>query len=382
MAWLRLDGEDVTPRKLESPSVREDLAMAALADLESAVSARDSNELDTGAGDVAKDAVDNAEELRVADFSVRYVDEDSALTSTLPEGQWAAAVDTTWSFAGFDAREARAEVTFVFAKDGDRAELVSVGGGDRRTPLWLSTPLEVSRTPDALVMVADDQPLAAYARRAKVAVAAVRDMIPRWRQKLVMEVPESGDALDELLAAKPGEYANIAAVTTTVDGTLSTVAPVHVFVNPDVFSGLKRNGAQVVTTHELVHVATGAATASGTPLWLLEGFADYVALRKVTLPLSVTAGQILAQVRRDGAPRYLPAGNEFDTQTTHLGASYEAAWLACRLLAQTGSEQDLLRLYRQVSDGDELGTALQRIYGFGEKELVARWRTELERLAR
>ena len=38
------------------------------------------------------------------------------------------------------------------------------------------------------------------------------------------------------------------------------------------------------------------------PLWLLEGFADYVALRDVDLPIATTAGQIIEQVRRDGPP--------------------------------------------------------------------------------
>ncbi|WP_156393494.1 MULTISPECIES: hypothetical protein [unclassified Nocardioides] len=380
--WLRQDDDAETPRVLDSPSARQDLAAAALADLQTAVGARDRARLHPDAGELAETAVDNAEELRVAGFTARYVDEDAALTATLPDGQWAAAVDTTWRFAGYDPREAHAEVTFVFAREGDHAVLVDVGGGGRRTPLWLATALNVSRTPQALVMAAGDQPVNRFARQARVAVRAVGKVLPPWRQKLVMVVPESDEQLDEVLAADPGEYAEIAAVTTTVDGSLSPSAPVHVFVNPEVFSGLRRNGAQVVTTHELVHVATGAATASNTPLWLLEGFADYVALRDVTLPLSVTAGQVLAQVRRDGAPRHLPAGNEFDTHTTHLGASYEAAWLACRLLAQTGSEQDLLRLYDEVSDGAPVGAALQQVYGFGEKELVQRWRRELERLAR
>ena len=36
-------------------------------------------------------------------------------------------------------------------------------------------------------------------------------------------------------------------------------------------------------SHEAVHVATEAARST-MPLWLLEGFADYVALRDVDLP--------------------------------------------------------------------------------------------------
>ena len=219
-------------------------------------------------------------------------------------------------------------------RDG-RAVIVDAGGGDRRTPLWLTGPLDVRRSADTLVATDTRAGAASYARYARRAVSVVQRVLPRWRGKLVVEVPGGPGGLDEMLAADPGEYANIAAVTTSVDGNPVKGAPVHVLVNPQVFGDLKATGAQVVMSHEATHVATEAAT-SRTPLWLLEGFADYVALRDVRIPLTVSAGQIIRDVRRDGPPRALPGGPEFDTQTTHLGASYEAAWLAVRLLANTG----------------------------------------------
>jgi hypothetical protein len=212
-------------------------------------------------------------------------------------------------------------------------------------------------------------------------VPVVRRVLPGWRRGLVVEVPSSPDALDETLGAAPGEYAAIAAVTTSVDGSTSPTTPVHVFVNPDVFGSLKAEGAQVVMSHEATHVASDAVR-SRAPLWLLEGFADYVALRDVDLPLSVTAGQIIRQVRKDGAPRQLPAAADFDTQTTHLGAAYEAAWLACRLLARSGGEQNLVALYRRASRGDAVDAVLRDLYGFGEKEFTRRWRSELVAVAR
>ena len=63
------------------------------------------------------------------------------------------------------------------------------------------------------------------------------------------------------LGAEPGTYDQIAAVTTSVDGTTGADAPVHVFVNPDVFGSLEPTGAQVVMSHEATHVATDAATS-------------------------------------------------------------------------------------------------------------------------
>ena len=322
----------------------------------------------------------NASSLRVRDFTARYVDEDPSESAGLPAGRWAAAVETTWRFDGFDARPARTEVTFVFAVRDGRALLVDAGGGDRRTPLWLTGPLDVHRTADTLVATEAAGEAAAYARYARRAVPVVRRVLPRWRGRLVVEVPDGAGGLDEMLAADAGEYANIAAVTTSVDGDPVRGAPVHVLVNPDVFGELKPRGAQVVMSHEATHVATEAAS-SRTPLWLLEGFADYVALRDVPIPLTLSAGQIIEDVRRDGPPRDLPGSAEFDTQTAHLGASYESAWLAVRLLADTGGEERLVTLYRRISSGRPVEAALRSLYGFGEAGLTARWRAELREIA-
>ena len=55
-------------------------------------------------------------------------------------------------------------------------------------------------------------------------------------------------------------------------------------MNPPVFEPLGPQGAQIVMSHEAAHVATDAA-ASSMPTWLLEGFADYVALAHVDLPV-------------------------------------------------------------------------------------------------
>ena len=108
-----------------------------------------------------------------------------------------------------------------------------------------------------------------------------------------------------MLGSETGSYGGIAAVTTTVDGSLSPQAPVHIFVNPRVFDPLGARGSQIVMSHEATHVATGAAVSS-MPTWLLEGFADFVALDHVDLPVSVTASQILARVRKSGPPAHLP----------------------------------------------------------------------------
>ena len=334
---------------------------------------------DPHAGDLLAAVAANADALHVGGFSARYVDDVGAVD---PAGGWQAAVDLTWRFDGFDQAPVHEEVLVAFqGEQGGPVGITSIGGGDRRSPLWLSGPVEVRRSTDTLVLATTSAEADLVAGRAEAAVPVVRDVLRQWNGKLVVEVPGSQEALDAALGADPGSYAHIAAVTASVDGTVTPDAGVHVFVNPDVYDDLEPVGGQVVITHEATHLATGAPLTSGVPLWLLEGFADYVALHAVDLPITTTAGQIIQQVRTDGAPDHLPGQPEFDQADAHLGAAYESAWVACLVLADAGGQDALVRLYEAVSRGQELDEQLRKGFGLTEAELTARWRQRLQDLA-
>lgn len=387
LAWSLTDDDTyVAPSPHAArPSVEPMLATTTLAAFETAVRERDQDaaralapEDDPAAADALAALVANADHLDVGDFSLRYVDDDGAPTS---DGAWDAAVDATWRFRGFDTVSGRAEVDAHLVDDGDRVALAGFGGGGRVSPVWLSGPVQVRRTPSTLVVVAGSSDAAdRYAARAEAAVPVVRRVLPTWRRGLVVEVPASVDALEAALGADQGDYDQIAAVTTSADGSTAPSSPVHVFVNPDVFGSLRPTGAQVVMSHEATHVATGAWDST-TPLWLLEGFADYVALRDVDLPVDRSAAQIIAAVRRGGAPRHLPDESAFGARTPRLGATYESAWLACRLIAQERGEPALVGFYRAVDRGRPLADALRSETGFTVPELTADWRSELQGLA-
>jgi hypothetical protein len=321
--------------------------------------------------------VRNAKALHVTGFTLRYVDQDGGVA---PDGSWAASVATSWRFTGFGPRPEHPEVRVRFAPEGDHLRIAGIGGGDLRSPLWLTGPVRVRRSPDSLVVVdgtpAEADRLGALATRA---VPQVRAVLPTWHGRVVVERPASEQALEQELAADPGQYDGIAAVTTSVDGSRSRGAPSHVFVNPDVFDPLGAQGAQVVVTHETMHVATEAAT-SLAPTWLVEGFADYVALRSQRLPLATTASRIAALVRRSGAPRHLPGEDQFAVGAPHLEARYESAWLACRLLAADGGQRALVAFYREVDAGIPVAQALRRHFGLGPSGLVRQWRTVLSHL--
>jgi hypothetical protein len=94
----------------------------------------------------------------------------------------------------------------------------------------------------------------------------------------------------------------------------------------------------------------------------------------------VSAGQILDVVRRSGAPRRLPDKGDFSTSAHGLGASYEAAWLACRLLADEYGQDRLLRFYREVSRSGDAGAAFAAL-GTTQQQFTAQWRDYLTELA-
>ena len=270
-------------------------------------------------------------------------------------------------------------MTFVETPDGAAFGSAS-GDYGNPAPLWLIDDLTVRRSARWVLMVADPANADRYAALVDRAVADVARVIPSWRGSLVVEVPATQEEMHQVLDADPGTYSAIAAVTSTVDGSLSPSAPSHIIVNPDVFGRLGADGSQIVMSHEATHVATDAAVSS-MPLWLLEGFADYVALAGVDLPVSLTASQILADVRRDGAPEALPGSKEFATSNKLLGSSYEAAWLACRLIGETYGEARLIRFYETVDDGTPVEEAFRDVLGTSERSFTRAWQDYLTELA-
>ena len=329
---------------------------------------------------------DNVRALQVTGLSLRYVDQDAA---RLPDRQqaalhghgWIADVATSWRLAGYDRGRTRMEVALTLARVGHRAVFVSARGdhGDP-APLWMLDRLAVRRSPNALVMTADPARAAALFRTADHAVRDVRKVLSDWDGKLVVEMPASQAELDQLLQAAPGTYDNIAAVTTTVDGRRSRSAPTHIFVNPHVYDRLGPEGSQIVISHEATHVATHADLSS-MPTWLLEGFADYVALDHVDLPVSVTASQIIGEVRRRGVPDHLPDARDFDPENRVLGATYESAWLACRLIAQEYGEHKLIEFYRESNRDSSTNRAFRDVLHTDQQSFAQAWQQYLHHLA-
>ena len=386
--WLVLRDESYVapPPAAPAESVQPAPAAALLQDLTRAVRAGDEEAAaglartsDAAAQEQLRTLVSNAEQIGLRDVSLRYLDELGGLD---PAGEWPATATLTWRFDSFDTGPATTEVQVDFAASGDSVGIAGLGGTSFEpapaTPIWFADPVEVRRTPETMVIAV--RRVADYTVLARRAVPVVRRVLPDWPGGLVLEVPATAEDLDTALGVEPGTYGNVAGVTATVDGSGSSGAPVHVFLNPARIRELRPAGAQVVVSHEAAHVALDA-TSSVLPVWLSEGFADYIALRDVPLPLSTTAGQIIRQVRREGPTRTLSGDADFDEASEYFGAAYEASWFACRLLAQRVGEDALLRFYRQADDSDDFTGLFRRSFGLSVPEFTEQWRNALSDLA-
>ncbi len=382
LTGCQADEPYVAPAPTESSDAVEPSAAAATLDrLERALRRGDADAAaalgaDDGASSQLRAIAGTAMALDLSDVTFSYLTENGRIS---PDGTWTAAVTTTWRIAGFEETPARAEVEFAFADGGGHID--AIGGGVNRSPVWLTGAATVRRTGDVVVLVADGVlPVRPLVAEAEQALDVARRVLGGSVGRLVVEVPPTADALHSALGLPPGTYDAVAAVTTSADGGNVPGTPIHIFINPDVFGRLGPLAAQVVISHEAVHAVT-QAPESGAAAWLLEGFADYVALRDVRLPLTRTAGQIIAQTREDGVPDALPSRVDLDSQAAHLGAAYESAWLVCVTLAEHGGEEALVAFYDAVLDGADLEDELRSRFGWSIVDLTRAWQEKLQNLA-
>jgi len=282
------------------------------------------------------------------------------------------------------------EVTFRVAvtDDGRVAVLGAGSGGDRWVPVWLLGTLDVTSLPGGAAIAVGNADSTVgvdvdlLTRRAVAAVDTVLADLPDGRRRQVVVVaPATAREAAQLLGHSRSDLSTVAAVTTTVDGSRHVDAPVQVVLNPVVFDRLGPRGAQVVVSHEATHAATGAA-AVRMPLWVAEGFADWVALHDGSVPLDVSAGAFLTSVRQHGPPRSLPSESDFGAQAHGLGTTYEAAWTIFRLLGERFGDEPVIAFYETVLTGAPVQAALEDATGLDVAGLAMAWRHDVRRLAR
>jgi hypothetical protein len=328
----------------------------------------------------------NADRLDLAGLSLRHL-ADSAISladrqrERWGDDAWVADVQVTWRYAGVDRALSTLAVPMVFTRADDGVRLVTADlPQTERAPVWLTDAVRVARSDAALAVTTGDHSAQDFLRLADRAARTVRLSLPRWQGVLCIVVPADQRAFKTVAGVPQTQAAAVAAVTTTPDGSTAEGSPQHVYVNPRLFEPLESEGRQIVLSHEAVHVALGAALLD-LPLWLSEGIADHVALLRSATPVEKLGAQILQQTRKQGAPRALPGKRQFDGTDHKIGAWYEAAWLAVRLIADTYGEDELWRFYRRSVSDQGTEAAFRDVLGTTQQQFVQRWRQHLTELA-
>jgi len=298
-----------------------------------------------------------------------------------PSG-WTARVDVTWRPDRRDASTVTTALRYTFSGGPQHPVIIGVHRvRGEHEPIWLLPNLDVRRGPRTLVAASSPGSASRIERLLRQAVTAIDRVLPGWHGRLVAYAPGSANQFAALLGARPHQNRGIAAVTTVVDGSSERAAPAAIVVNPDVFAGLGPISAHVVITHEATHLATGAAAVS-MPLWVAEGFADYVGIGSVDLPVSVAARAALDAVRRDGPPATLPDDAAFALRGGGLEVTYEQAWLAAELIAQTYGTARLVAFYRAVqAHPNDLPGAFRQVLHTSVPAFTAAWKSSLREAA-
>ncbi|WP_327428096.1 hypothetical protein [Streptomyces sp. NBC_01236] len=252
--------------------------------------------------------------------------------------------------------------------------------------LWEQGAVTVVRGAHSLVLGVGQtgERLRAYADLADHAVPAVSQAWGTdWSRHVVVLVPKSLEGMAGLLGAPASGYRGIAAVTTGEAGGSAKAPADRIIVNPDAYGNLGGFGKQVVLTHETTHVATRAHTTAATPLWLSEGYADWVGYRGSGRTAMQVAPELERAVREGRVPAALPVDKDFgfSGDAAKLAQAYEGGWMACRLIADHWGEVRLNDFYRAVGDhGKRAGAvegALRDVLHTTPEKFTEQWRAYL-----
>ena len=305
----------------------------------------------------------------------------------LPSGSVIVRVRLTYRLAGTQTTTDREQYLTVVQRGGrwlvSADTDASAAGLDTQRDLWDLGPVRTLRGDSSLVLADARGATRAQLRRlAAEADLAVRDVddvwTGDWSRTPVVVLPRNQEDMATLIGSDGEGLAQIAAVTTgSFESGLSRGD--RIVINPAAWDILGMLGRRVVLTHEMTHVATRATSVTAPPIWLSEGFADYVAYQANPVPTVVVASDVLDDVRDGKAPKRLPRDDDFDAARGDISAAYEGAWLASRLIAERYGEDELVRLYVALTDSSGPGwpDELREVLGIGDRTLVRDWKAYL-----
>ncbi len=336
--------------------------------------------------------VDRLDALKFADWSYELAGDGPGFSPdrarVLPDRSVIVRVRLTYRLVGTTTSTDREQYLTIVPRGDDWLVASdtdgSASGLDTQRDLWDLGPVRTLRG-DSSLIVADRRgaTVAEMQKLADEADLAVHDVDEVWtgkwsRQPLVL-MPRSQADMATIIDSDGAGLAQIAAVTTgAFEAGLSRGD--RIVINPASWKTLDALGRRVVLTHEMTHVATRSSSVQSVPIWLSEGFADYVAYRATPVPTAIVASDVFRKVRAGKAPDHLPDGADFDAARGDIASSYESAWLACRMISEQYGEKKLVKLYSALSDSAGPGWPDETVdvLGVGRRVLVHDWKAYLK----
>jgi hypothetical protein len=259
-----------------------------------------------------------------------------------------------YRFRGYDATDAADEYAPVFLRRGGTWLLAgdqsTTQGDDNRIEPWEHAPIDVGTGKHALVVVSESDAtlLPGLVSQADAAIGRVAAMWPTgWAHRAVLYDTRDPDVFSTFLGVG-ASTADFGGVTLSLPGdTIARAAEdLRVVANPQ-YAPPGSGQLPALLTHEFTHVAKWADASAGTPLWAIEGIAEYTAYRGHPQDQRVS-GKIGSDGRAGRLPKTLPATHAFYSAATE-DYDYGMAWLAFEYLKEKYGESKVRALYERLA---------------------------------
>jgi len=260
-----------------------------------------------------------------------------------------------WELGDVEAHRAPRGVVLLTAHDGELDDGAPGDGAPGGTAASATATGDATRGAGGALAAELAADLADAARRVDAAWGT------DWPRATAVVLPATAADAARLAGVAAQDVAALDALAVGEEADLPDGRPggVRVVVQPARFPQLTPLGRRVTLTHELVHVATRAATtvagAGALPRWLVEGFADLVAREGRPLPATALARPLLDAVAA-GRPVTVPDDAAFGAaDAIELQIAYASAWTLVASVARRTAAGAVAGLYRGLASAPELG---------------------------
>ncbi|WP_112236659.1 basic secretory protein-like protein [Kribbella monticola] len=296
--------------------------------------------------------------------------EAPAVVAKYGAGTFSVRVMMRYQLTGLDNAPVQTDLGYSLTRRDNRWVLVSDTALDEylsrdghRQP-WDYGEISVTRRDNVVVVVEKAEATlgAQIARSSQGAVDAVlRHWSRPWNGAVMVVAMREPQVMSLLWTAGRGDGWTIAAKAVSLyDGEplgLKTTAPVgaRIVVNP----AYRKRTDEDLLVHEMTHVAT-ASMNHRTPIWLVEGLAEYVRCRSIEDDPHWTVDPYRKRVRSKYLPslKALPTTADFDANSDR---AYGLSWWTTEYLAATKGTKALTALYADLSAHNTTPVAYETI---------------------